>query len=109
MAFHHVVKFLINLLVFLLSTWSENIRGIGIGALAASVLLLVQGLYMKTNTGGSTEQMKYIYEELFENICGHRIIRNVSNVKSFPVLFSSHRKRGEGGGGCYGRGEERNY
>lgn len=60
MAFHHVVKFLIDLLVFLLSTRSENVGGIGVRTLAASVLLLVQGLYMRTDTGGSAEQMKAI-------------------------------------------------
>lgn len=47
MAFHHVVKFLINLLVFLLSIGGEDIGGICVGALAASVLLLVQGLWVK--------------------------------------------------------------
>lgn len=59
MAFHHVVKFLINLLVFLLSIGGEDIGGIRVGALAASVLLLVQGLWVKEkNTGGSTELIK---------------------------------------------------
>lgn len=60
MAFHHVVKFLIDLLVFLLSTRSENVGGIGVRTLAASVLLLVQGLHMRTDTGGIAEQMKAI-------------------------------------------------
>lgn len=69
MAFHHVVKFLINLLVFLLSTWSENIGGICVRALAASVLLLVQGLYVKTNTGGSTEHMKNISIKTLGTAC----------------------------------------
>lgn len=47
MAFHHVVKFLINLLVLLLSIGGEDIGGICVGAVAASVLLLVQGLWVK--------------------------------------------------------------
>lgn len=41
---HHMVKLLINLLVFLLSVGGEDVGGISVGAVAASVLLLVQGL-----------------------------------------------------------------
>lgn len=44
---HHMVKLLINLLVFLLSTGGENVGGIGIWAVTASVLLLVECLWMK--------------------------------------------------------------
>lgn len=47
MAFHHVVKFLINLFVFLLGIGSEDIGGIRVRALAASMLLLVQSLWVK--------------------------------------------------------------
>ncbi len=43
-ALHHDVKLLINLLVFLLSVGREDVRGVGIGAVAASVLLLVKSL-----------------------------------------------------------------
>lgn len=44
MTLHHVVKLFINLLVFLLSSGGEDVGGVSIGAVAASVLLLVQGL-----------------------------------------------------------------
>lgn len=44
MAFHHVVKLFINLLVFLLSVGGKDVGGISIWAVAASVLLLVKGL-----------------------------------------------------------------
>lgn len=44
---HHAVKLLINLLVFLLSIGGEGVGGVRVGAVAASVLLLVQGLWMK--------------------------------------------------------------
>lgn len=47
MTLHHVVKLFINLLVFLLSIWGEDVGGVTIGAVAASVLLLVQGLWVK--------------------------------------------------------------
>lgn len=69
MAFHHVVKFLVNLLVFLLSAWSENVGGVCVRALAASVLLLVQSLHVKTKTGGSTEHMKSSFIETFATAC----------------------------------------
>lgn len=45
MTLHHVVKLLINLLVFLLSIGGEDVGGVTIGAIAASVLLFVQSLY----------------------------------------------------------------
>lgn len=47
MTLHHVVKFLINLLVFLLSIGGEDVGGLSVRAVAASVLLLVQGLWVK--------------------------------------------------------------
>lgn len=42
---HHVVKLLIDLLVFLLRVGVEDVGGVSVGAVAASVLLLVQGLW----------------------------------------------------------------
>lgn len=47
MALHHVVELFIDLLVFLLGVRREDVGGVGIGAIAASVLLLVQGLRVK--------------------------------------------------------------
>lgn len=47
MALHHVVKLFVYLLVFLLSVGGEDIGGISVGAVTASVLLLVQGLWVK--------------------------------------------------------------
>lgn len=44
MTLHHVVKLLIDFLVLLLSIGGEDVGGISIRAVAASVLLLVQGL-----------------------------------------------------------------
>lgn len=44
MSLHHVVKLLINLLVFFFSIRSENIGCLSIRAVAASVFLLVKGL-----------------------------------------------------------------
>lgn len=52
MTLHHIVKFFINLLVFLLSTGGEDVGGIRIWAVTASVLLLVQGLGDEINTEG---------------------------------------------------------
>lgn len=72
MAFHHVVKFLINLLVFLLSIGGEDIGRISVGALAASVLLFVQGLWVKEKkkTGGSTELIKkHHYQHIRHCLC----------------------------------------
>lgn len=47
MALHHVVKFLIDFLVFLLGAGGEDVGGVSVRALAASVLLLVQSLWAK--------------------------------------------------------------
>lgn len=44
MTLHHVVKLVINLLVFLLCTGGEDVGAVSIRAVTASVLLLVQGL-----------------------------------------------------------------
>lgn len=44
MALHHVVKLLVDPLVLLLGGWSEDVGAIGVRAVAAPVLLLVQGL-----------------------------------------------------------------
>lgn len=81
MAFHHVVKFLVNLLVFLLSARSENIGGVCIGTLTSSVLLLVQGLYMQAHTGGGTEHMK-VFLQVFtldtESTSRRRLLRDGS-------------------------------
>lgn len=45
---HHVIELFINLLVFLLSVWGENIRAcVHFWALRATLLLLVQGLEKK--------------------------------------------------------------
>lgn len=52
MTLHHVVKLFINLLVFLLGVGGEDVGGITIRAVAASVLLLVQGLWVKKHGGG---------------------------------------------------------
>lgn len=57
MTLHHVVKFFINLLVFLLSCGGQNVGGINIRAIIASVLLLVQGLEVKwTKSEGNLER-----------------------------------------------------
>lgn len=45
MTFHHIVKLFINLFVLLFCTGGEDIRGIIVWAVAASVLLLIQGLH----------------------------------------------------------------
>lgn len=55
---HHMVKLLINLLVFLLSTGGENVGGIGVGAVAASVLFLVECLWMKKPQRGGVKFRK---------------------------------------------------
>lgn len=47
MTLHHVVELFINLLVFLLSVGGEDVGGVSIGAVTASVLLLVQGLQVR--------------------------------------------------------------
>lgn len=44
MTLHHVVKLFIDFLVLLLSVGGEDVGGVSIRAVAASVLLLVQGL-----------------------------------------------------------------
>lgn len=51
MTLHHVVKLFIYLLVFLLSIGGEDIGGISVRAVTASVLLLVQGLWVKQTQG----------------------------------------------------------
>lgn len=48
MSLHHVVKLLVNLLIFLLSTWGQDVGGISVWAVTSSVLLLVQGLWVKS-------------------------------------------------------------
>jgi len=47
MTLHHVVKLFIDLLVLLLSVGGEDVGGVSIRALTASVLLLVQGLRVR--------------------------------------------------------------
>lgn len=50
MSFNHVIKFLVNLFVFLLSAWGEDKSRLELRALAAFVLLLAQCLPSPTTT-----------------------------------------------------------
>lgn len=60
MTLHHVVKLLVDLLVFLLGGGGEDVRGLSVGAFAAAVLLLVQSLRGK-KTGRDLDQKEVFY------------------------------------------------
>lgn len=46
---HHIIKFLVNFFIFFFRVRSKHIGSVGVGAVAASVLLLVQSLNDEVN------------------------------------------------------------
>lgn len=68
MSLHHVVKLLVNLLVFLFGIRREDVGRVGIGAVAASVLLLVQGLQVRQSSSfevGKTAKNEQFDQQFF--------------------------------------------
>lgn len=65
MTFHHVVKLFVDLFVFLLGAGGEDVGRLVVWAVAASVLLLMQRLWVKSSRQKAQSQLKIDGKQLF--------------------------------------------